>query len=346
MKPLFTVLLLLSAMALCANPIPYQLFSEFWFDLEGDMYIELSCNDFSPLFDATLHFSDGTTQLEYPEPLSIPARPAGIAINLSQALPGLELERWSGQLTIEYEYQEGNLMAVGNVSWGSGLTPVGNTSYVAVYDTSGPWMDEYYVWTMEAPPTPGTDSYQTLARGTLNVSCSDQNGNPVLNARVLVGSHYSQSGYTDVAGCFSTSCICHPINILVKHPQTNETVYEEVHYFSPGGTQDISVNMTLTAIDDPTVPSVPIRGLEAFPNPFIARYHERISLTFDGSKEVLEGAEILVYNLRGQEVAVIPMHSQDNNYWIPDNKLPSGSYLLKLVKAGKDYDQQTLRLIK
>jgi len=345
MKHLLLLVLLFGTTALLANPMIFRMLSEYWFDTEGDMFVELSCNDHSP-HNTTLRFGDGTHLLELPQPMTIPGDPEAFYFNLSQALPGLNLDRLGGQLTVEYEYAENEFSPVGEANWEGGNAPVSGKSLVAVYDTSGEGYDPSDVWTWEVPPTPGSSPFHTIARGSLNVTCTNQFGNPVPKARVNVISRYSDSGVTDAEGVFSTSCICHSINIQVIHPQTNEMAYQQVHNFFPGNTVNIQVNMTVTGNDDPTLPAAPLKGLEAFPNPFIKRQHDKISLVFDGSKEVLNGADVRIYNLRGQVVAIIPMHASEENNWIPERDLPSGIYLLKLTKNNQNYGTYTIRILK
>ncbi len=345
MRKLFLLVLLLGSIALLANPVPLNFFTEYWFDNEGDMFIELSRNYGPQMQDVYLRFNDGTNLLEFAQIISVPHEPSAIYFNLSQALPALNLDSMGGELTVEYSLDDSLYSWVGYAAWSAGNSPDNGESLVALYDT-GAGYDDGFIWTIEVPPTPGTEPYYTNARATVNIACTDQNGNPVPNARVYLSSHYSGDGYTDAAGIFSTSCVCHPSRVYVKHPQTNELVYEEVHNFYPGATVNISVDMTITANDDPTLPSAPIKGLEAFPNPFIPRNHDKISLGFDGDHKVLSGAEVIVYNLKGQEVARVPMHSGKENNWIPSQDLPSGIYLLELIKNHKNYGTQTIRILK
>lgn len=345
MKQLFLLVIVLGSVALLANPAPYMLFSEYWFDDEWDMFIELSSNFGQQNQNMYLRFNDGTNVLELDQPIAVPRYPEAMYFNLSQALPALNLSRWGGQLTVEYRDDDSLYIQVGHASWNGGNSPIYGKSLVNVYDVSSGY-DPDFVWTIEVPPTPGTNPYNTYARATLNVTCLNQNGNPVADVLVYVSSHHSNSGYTDADGFFSLSCMCHPIRVCVRHPQTNELVYDEVHNFYPGSVGDITVQITTVANNDPNEPTAPLKGLEAFPNPFIPRNHEMISLRFDGDQEVLSGAEVIVYNLRGQEVARVPMHSGRESNWIPEEHLPSGLYLMELVNNHKNYGTQTIRILK
>lgn len=344
MKKILLLMLLSACLALMANPIGETIVSEFWFDAQGDMNVELSRNYGGPLEDIRLRFSNGTTAEELPEPIVIPQEGQATCINLGQLLPNLEFDPWSGEMIVEMAGLEEPFYQVVYANWEPGWRPILGQSFVAVYDM-GEW-DEAYLWTKETPPTPGTYPYHTLARAPLNVYCVDQNGNPVQNARVYVVSHYGNSGYTDEEGYFGDSCLCHSIRIMVLHPQTNATVYNLNHYFHPDEPVNITVTMTLTSNEDHSLPSVPLKGLEAFPNPFIAKFHDKISLRFDGDQKVLSGGKVIVYNLRGQEVASIEMQPDLEQSWIPEPDLPSGTYLLQLKKADIEYGSQRIRIIK
>lgn len=344
MKHCLLIVLLLGSMSLMAQANESYLFSEYWFDNAGDMFVELSSTGDSPILNAQLRFGSLDAYMWHPQPLDIPQAPNAIFLNLSQELPGLNLNSVSGILSVSYLADNGSWEGAGYAIWEEGNSPNNGKSKVAVYENSGWW--PAWEWSWDMAPTPGTNPFQPISRGTLNVTCLDQNGNPVPNAIVSPISAYSQNGVTDANGFFSTSCVCHTMVISVVY---NYREWHGVsHGFYPGETTSIQVNINTdwVANDDPALPPAQIPGLKAFPNPYIQGRHDRVSLVIDGGKDVLSDADVRIYNQKGQRVAVIPVRLGEDNQWIPELDLPSGSYLLKLLMNGKNYGTQTIRILK
>lgn len=337
-------MLLTLSLALVANPVPIQFVSELWFDESGDLHAEL-CSNYAPMENLSLRCFDGTNYETLPNPISIPGEMDIILMNLSQSFPSLDWSPTMGELEVAYSQNGEVYDTVIYCVWNPNWRPELGQSFVAVYDI-GAWFDSAYLWTKEQPPTPGTYPFYTCARAPLNITCLDQFDNPVPNAAVWVYSNSSESGHTDAQGFFATECMCHNIKIQVFHPQTNELCYDQFHSFEPDVPVNITVSMYITENDDMVLPSLPIKGLEVFPNPFIAKHNDRLTLRFDGDQKILTGSSVIVYNIRGQEISRIEMQANEEKSWIPERSIPSGTYLMKLTKGDKTYGSQVLKIIR
>lgn len=346
MKKIISVVAFLACVVLLANPLPLKCLSEVWFDDEGDLHLELGSNSLYESYSGyPIRISDGTSYTEFPTGLIIPVYPGVWLENLSELCPGLSFNPQEGTLLIQ-GWSEGDIyVTMESLNWDQDYHLHDGQSFVQVQDLIFHGFSGYF-WAKDANPTPGSCSYSPVARTPLSIHCVDQNGEPVSGVNIYRYPNGISMGATEENGVYEAQILSRITEISARHPQTNELFYQEMHYLEPNQALNIELSLVLTANDDQSLPLAPIKGLEAFPNPYIAKFHDKITLRFEGDQKVLSGSKVIVYNLRGQEVATIEMQPDEERNWSPEPDLPSGTYLLKLMNGKRDLGRQMLRIIR
>ncbi len=351
MKSSFILLfLLMSAVALLANPVPYNVLSEMSFADNGDLILGLSSNapyNYLQLQNIYIGHNGSSQQLPLTGYLSYLGE---THFNVRTLMPDMVFNPLQDSLEIKYDFGDGNPATMTFVKWGNDFTcdinPLSSVqSYVFCYKNFN------YTPFKENPPTPGTSPYHVLSRDTLKVFITDQNGNPVPNARVFsslshdlwLGFNYSLS---DNNGAFIDTVYAGKCEIKVWNPQTDDLIYDQYYFLEPNVSTTMQVQINMTGNSDHIIPPVTRERLKVFPSPYNVNHSDAVLFAYDGKIKPGKGNYIKIYDAKGRYVSSVPISAKGTASWKPDNRIVSGIYFARLISENRILDTTTISILK
>lgn len=340
---LMTLAALVLSLALAANPIMPEVLSELWFNDQGHLMLEL-CMNFSfnnqTVDLADIHLVNDAMDVAIPQAGAISDYP--YVLDVTALLPGFVLNPEVDTLQI---YFDNGSEFVGNTwyRWGnctyseiSAIAP--GQSAARVHTMDG------HVLAKDEPPTPGTHAYDPVACDTLIIMVTDQFGGPVSGAPVWISLAWVTQS-TDENGIFSILLPATCCYVNVRHPQTNEVVYEQSRFLEPHQTTVIPVTISMTANAEEVIPVVKT-GLRGYPNPFNSMASDRIGFSYAGDAKLGRESCIRIYDAKGRFLQQIRMSSKGAASWQPPADIGSGHYLARLISNNRIVDTTAITINK
>ncbi len=191
-----------------------------------------------------------------------------------------------------------------------------------------------------------SDFLNTLVYGEHNLSdnpmfASTTIGNPNY-LRLATGSPCINSGTPDTTG----------LSILPYDLAGNNRIWNDV--IDMGCYEYGSV--PYVGVDDPSIPSLAVYTLTAYPNPFQSFTNLKVDLSsyVSGSAKPIQNACVNVYNIKGQKVKSIELNpaskGEQLSYWdgrdANNTRCSSGVYILHLVVNGKQVSSRKVTLVR
>lgn len=326
-----TILVFLMLVLLCivwANPIETVVLSRFWFDSNGDMQLQFSEHLWAD--STSVSFFDGSNTYTFPVELSDTTLVIVQAPVQMNPLQGYFQISWQG-ITNE-------------VSWGQGmendLSPLTGTE-CAVHTLISEYDSSYWVWAKDFTPGSGF-GHHPLARSTVDLACYDFSGSPVANIPVYYQSTWHPYCSTLENGHAELSLYCSKTRLVVKHPQTQEVVYDSTFFAEPGQTYSADVHFYHVAGEDP------IAGIEqgVFTIcPTILPGTASQILHLDYSKKIILSGKVELFDIKGRLLATQDYQDGGLDWQLPA-KLSSGVYLLRLSTSRGVLGNQKLIILK
>jgi hypothetical protein len=348
---LICLFLLFCFVWLFANPTYYMAFSEVWFDENNHLMVE-----FQPgcqWLDSHDNLVVCNTQLGCAFGFVFTGIPSDsmVVLDFTERYPILNFNQQNDILILGIFVEE-DILIIDEVSWGDSLLhdiypPEPGQS--VVQSTNNLWEPEgspfsWYIGEMSTPGTPNT-----IAISTITVHVTDQNNIPVTNLPLYYTSYSPPPvipiGYTDDNGFFSINKSAGKYRIVVRHPETNDVIYNNTFWLYPDETTELDVQLTLTGNTDEVQPFIKT-GLHAYPVPYSQNTSTTITFVYDGEKHLDRESNIRLYDTKGRFVTQIPFVIKGTTNWTPPPWLASGEYLARLISGNRFVDTASLSIIK
>jgi hypothetical protein len=346
------IILMVGLLAVCsmafANPaIMYEdVVSEVWFNAEGHLMVE-----FAPFGGAihlnSLAISHGDYREFIPDSTLISWESPLVVRDITALMPHMIFNPEDDSLVVLLSYYD-QFYYADYLKWGNSFSnnsinpPLPGQSIAKYFE----WRDsdwglylEKYI-TKDAPPTPGTLAYLPVARSVVKVRVIDLNSKPV--PYVMCDNVYDDSlSFTDINGEFIL--VRHPgkYRLVLQHPITNETAFDQYYWLEPNDTLTVSIQ-----IDMPAYPYDKIKGLHAYPMPFNFTQSDKITFRYYGQAEIKGDSYIKLYDIKGRYITKIPMGAKGFTDWVPPSGIVSGTYLAQMVSGNRILDTTTISIIK
>jgi hypothetical protein len=336
--------MMLISIALYTNPMGGSLISEVWFNDNGHLLVE-----FHPIPDDAIDFTEvyfvhGDDEVQNPYSGEIHWYDPPLVFDLTQLNPAMVFDPAEDSLIVR-QYHGTGYYDWHNLHWGSGFSndinpPLPGQSIAVFYDS--------YYYCKDEPPTPGANAYDPVARDTLKVVVTDENGNPVPNVQIntVIGFPVVQYHYTDGSGVYIDTLYASRLHMEVRHPVTNEVVLSQYFWLEPNQTTEIPIQITMTGNDDEVIPTPAIKGLKAYPVPFNASRSGFISFSYDGNARLVKDSYIRLYDAKGRFVTQIPVSPKGVTNWTPPADTASGMYIARLISGNRFVDTVSFSIIK
>ncbi|MDI9528377.1 MAG: T9SS type A sorting domain-containing protein [Candidatus Cloacimonadota bacterium] len=356
MKKLSLLLItLLWLAALSGNPFIPRYLARVWFDENNSccvMFGDEAWWDGFTVNDLCFVTSAGSYYL--PSSYTQPSDPFFI-INLSQEIPGFTIQRNEDFLRLtgppsfipeELRWGPQNDPSVHMHALGPGqsATHVNVTGYFAFgyYETGLTWAKDN---------GPIISTYDPAYNSTVNVHLQDTNGSPAPGIRV----NHSYFGYPPVYDQYYTGgtnssgdwVLTSPATlhgILVKDPQTNGTVIQDLLFPEPGETIHLNGTVNLMGSNDPE--QIPPAGvLKLYPSLLSPSSGNTLNLKYESGSPLGQTARLRLYDLRGRLLSGKEMPSSGETVWeLP--KLSSGIYFISLSERGRILARSKITVLK
>lgn len=340
---MITLALIVLSIALYSNPITAEIVSEFWFSNEGHLMMEFCMNynyNDQPVNLSDIHLVNDAMDVTIPLAGAVSAYP--YVVDVSSLIPGFTLNPEVDTLLVYFDNSSGFAGSTyyrwGNCPYSriSSISP--GQSAVRVHTSDG------FVLAKDEPPTPGASPYSPIARDTLIIMVTNQFGEPMSGVPVLLYNLY-YTNYTDINGIFTVTTWASRCGIIVRHPQTNEIVYQQSHILEPNETTVIPVTISITANEDELIP-VPIKGLHVYPSPFNHNTADAITFKYDGETKLSRDTYFRLYDTKGRFILQIPMDIKGMASWKPASDIASGLYFARLISGNRIVDSTPISIIK
>jgi hypothetical protein len=332
MKRCFITLVLLGMLvSVFANPIATPVLSRFWFDAEGLLHLQYSPH-LSFLSEQSAVVYDGTNYYTNTYDFSNENQPVTAVLDCPNIGP-------------QYGFLSVTVADITDeVHWGPSFendlcSLFGTQCAVQVLVTG--WDSSYWMWAKDISPTAGYDHYPSVG-STIDVACFDFSGAPVSDVPIyyntLLFPHSSTlaDGH-DVIGEYSTKT-----RIMVKHPQTNETVCDTTFFAEPGQTYPINVYFYHVANEDPYTP-VARGNFSIYPTVIHTSDSQSLHMKYDAKLNADTWVEL--YDIKGRFLAKQAYQEGGTDWSLPEN-LSSGVYFLRLNSNKQNLGNQKLIILK
>ena len=354
----FLLLILMGLTGLSGNVLVPRFLARVWFDDADDCFVMFGDEAWWDGFEVSdLCFTTSAGSF-YLSPYYTQPSESVFVINLNQEIPGFTIQRNEDFLRLSctparYFYPE-------ELRWGPQndisvhihpLAP--GQSAVRVYAPDYFGHGEYdtgITWAKDSQ-TISPDPYTPASTYTLNVHLEDINGSPA--AGITVYSSYFEyatvydqyyNDPTNSSGNWERTGNAKRRSILVKDPQTNNTVIQELLFPEPGET--IQLNGVVSSVSSNASAQLPHTGvLSLYPSLLTLSSGNTINLKYESSSLLGHKSELHLYDLRGRLLSGKEMPSAGETFWdLP--KLGSGIYFITLSEGGRILARNRITVLK
>ncbi|PKN71892.1 MAG: hypothetical protein CVU50_09615 [Candidatus Cloacimonetes bacterium HGW-Cloacimonetes-3] len=331
MKRLLAVILLIGTIgAIFANPIEMKLIGRIWFTEQNQPKLEFSPHMFyNGTADVIIY--DGYDSYTYAVDFTADNP---VIIDLPQA-----------HLSREQGYLQATIVGyvTDSVSWGesiaNGFSSLVGTQCATQLLVSG-WESSYYLFAKDYSTESGS-AFDTLARITINVHCSDQNGNPASNYPIMMMSMWPPLSYTDSNGNASFSFYCCKAMLSVRSLTSWDVVADTVFFAEPDQTYNIDFVVPSSAIND-QFSQIPQGNFSIYPNVLRSHNSGVVNLSYDAKLDA--DSHIELYDIKGRLIESRVYTATNMQLQLP--RLASGVYFLRLSSKGRLLGNSKLIVLK
>jgi len=352
MKVMFlTMCLFFVIIALYSNPVMEKLMSEVWFADNGHFMMEFYPEGVA-YFISPFYLSNGEESIIIPYDFATAPYDSVLVFDITEMIPGLNFNPL-GDVLILQNLMGTTLLTMEYLSWGNGFNntinpPLPGQSLVQSWNYHHLPESNPYTWYKEEPLTPGlADQWVPLinARDTLFITITDQDNNPVADLPLYWRETELPYGYTDNYGMYADTVLAGRWKIIIKHPLTDEIIFNNQYWLEPNQTTTISIQVNITANSDEIAPAIVQKGLQAYPSPFNSRNADAITFKYDGEAKLIGDTYIKLYDTKGRFILQIPMSAKGMASWKPSSEIGSGMYFARLISKNRIIDTTTLTII-
>jgi hypothetical protein len=337
-------------LGLFANPGTYSILSEVWFADNGHFYLELVSPAYITNFNQ-IQIRHGDDIRQFPLDIDASMMFTMTVFDVNAYFPDMVFNPVEDSVIIRYEVNPGYYYDYDKVKWGEDFSndinaPLPGQSLVKIQNPF-PVIYPFY-WCKEQPPTPGDYMYNSIARDTLVILVTNQDGIPLPNIPLynMYTSPFSPLGYTNSSGIFVDTLWAGKLPLKVVNPETNAIIYENTYWLEPNHTTFLPIEISYTQNNEQITPVVISIGLHAYPNPFNSTASGSVSFTYDGETKLSRDSYLRIYNTKGRFITKIDMNSKGMTSWTPASETASGLYLARLISGNRIVDTTTFTILK
>ncbi len=349
---ILTLAIMMFTLAITANPNAPTLISEIWYDTDGHMMMELhgSFYDIS-ILPSQLFFCNGDSMASFPPDVLFPYWGNTVVIDATIEFPNLIFNPSGDTLTIRYINEDyGQDIEFESLKWGDSF--VNDINPLLPGQSFVHWRHYYFdgdvrYWYKDEPPTPGLYPNEPIARDTVKVIITNQNGVPLPNINLYSYTLYNVPfGCTDNSGTYIDTLMAGKFALIVRHPLTSEIVHNQKYWLEPNQTTTIPIIIDYVANDDNVVPHLVYKGLHAYPTPFNSSKADFITFKYEGETKLCRETHIRLYDTKGRFIQQIQMSNKGLTTWKPSADIGSGHYFARLISGNRILDTITFTIIK
>lgn len=336
MRKIFMLLLFSAAVLLLANPMVPRAIQQFWFDDSGDLMLQFGWE--SCMFsDHEITISDGVNSINPVLDLPNDEQAYPITINLNALMPDLGVSPESGFLQLQFE---GGFSSTEQVSWGPGgdvnLSPLISTQSIYQTGLIDPGGFEYLEFWAKSDHPDMVAEYDSSTRSIITVYTKYQDGTPAANIPLYYQGAWTPWAHSDAEGMIELILPCARTRLQIRHPVTDELVFDEQLYAEPAGCY--VYNVVLQAVSNQDAhQEIPAVSLKLSPN--VIKPEQKMQLDLGESEAHFD--RIRLFDVKGRMVGEYPFTKS----WQPP-KLNSGVYFLQLVQGDNALDLARFIMLK
>jgi len=341
------VMILVVLSVLSANVIDPRFIARVWFDESDACFVMFGDEAWWEGFEVNDCCFTTSAGSYYLPPDYVQPSESVFVINLSQEIPDFTIQRNMDFLRLTNP--DNPFFFTEELRWGPqndtsvhmhALEPGQSAVHVYApayavhghYDTGRTWAKDNQI---DSP-----DPYNPASNYTLRVHLEDPSGTPAPNIPVYssyfdyaaVYDHYYNNA-TDSSGNWerTNDTICR--SILVKDPQTQDTVIQELLFPEPGET--IQINGVISQAGMPDPEPIPQAGiLRCYPSILSRSTGSSINLKYESDIPLGQQAKLAIYDLRGRYLYSKKMPTMGETVWALPG-LSSGIYFIALKDSDK-----------